>query len=81
VLEAARSTLAAMQLAEYFGGDPSSADWRHFGRLADFTNRSLSDNWPQDYDHSRGCGQPKAAFILAQPSFLLVSGKPTSMWQ
>lgn len=21
-----------------FGGDPSSADWRHFGRLAGFTN-------------------------------------------
>jgi hypothetical protein len=22
-----------------FGGDPSSADWRHFGRLAGFTNQ------------------------------------------
>jgi RepB DNA-primase from phage plasmid len=25
-------------LAERFGGDPGSADWRHFGRLAGFTN-------------------------------------------
>lgn len=26
-------------LAETYGGDPNSADWRHFGRLAGFTNR------------------------------------------
>jgi len=38
VLEAAMSTRAAKELAERFGGDPSSADWRHFGRLAGFTN-------------------------------------------
>lgn len=33
------STLAAKTLARRFGGDPSSADWRHFGRLAGFTNQ------------------------------------------
>lgn len=38
VLEAATSTRAAKVLVERFGGDPSSADWRHFGRLAGFTN-------------------------------------------
>jgi hypothetical protein len=38
VLEARMSTRAAKQLTERFGGDPSSADWRHFGRLAGFTN-------------------------------------------
>jgi hypothetical protein len=38
VLAAAASTHAAKQLAARFGGDPSSADWRHFGRLAGFTN-------------------------------------------
>jgi hypothetical protein len=38
VLEATTSTRMAKQLAERFGGDPSSADWRHFGRLAGFTN-------------------------------------------
>src|SRR5712692_9680272 len=38
VLPAAASTRAAKQLVERFGGDPSSADWKHFGRLAGFTN-------------------------------------------
>lgn len=38
VLEARTSTHVAKDLAERFGGDPSSADWRHFGRLAGFTN-------------------------------------------
>lgn len=38
VLDAGTSTRAAKQLVERFGGDPSSADWRHFGRLAGFTN-------------------------------------------
>lgn len=33
------SSLAARTLASRFGGDPGSADWRHFGRLAGFTNR------------------------------------------
>ena len=35
------STQAAKELARRFGGDPSSADWRHFGRLAGFTNQKL----------------------------------------
>jgi hypothetical protein len=38
ILEVTMSTYAAKQLAARFGGDPSSADWRHFGRLAGFTN-------------------------------------------
>jgi hypothetical protein len=38
VLEATLSTHAAKHLAERFAGDLSSADWRHFGRLAGFTN-------------------------------------------
>jgi hypothetical protein len=33
------STLAARKLADTFGGDRGAADWRHFGRLAGFTNR------------------------------------------
>ena len=33
------STAAAQALAEKFCGDRSAADWRHFGRLAGFTNR------------------------------------------
>jgi hypothetical protein len=38
ILAAAASTRAAQLLAERFGGDPGSADWHHFGRLAGFTN-------------------------------------------
>lgn len=39
VLEPRLSTAVAKAIAQRFGGDPSSADWRHFGRLAGFTNR------------------------------------------
>jgi len=38
-LDPATSTAVAKELARRFEGDPSSADWRHFGRLAGFTNR------------------------------------------
>lgn len=38
-LDAKTSTAVAKALASRFGGDPSSADWRHFGRLVGFTNR------------------------------------------
>jgi MobA/MobL family/RepB DNA-primase from phage plasmid len=34
-----QATAAAKILAERYGGDPNSADWRHFGRLAGFTNQ------------------------------------------
>jgi len=37
-LDEAASTRAAKLLAARYGGDPGSADWRHFGRLAGFTN-------------------------------------------
>src|SRR5262249_39936982 len=33
------SSAAARELAVCFGGDRGSADWRHYGRLAGFTNR------------------------------------------
>lgn len=33
------STAAARALAEKFGGDSGAADWRHFGRLAGYSNR------------------------------------------
>ena len=38
VLEEATSTRVAKELALRFDGDPGSTDWRHFGRLAGFTN-------------------------------------------
>jgi len=33
------ATAASKGLANHFEADPNSADWRHFGRLAGFTNR------------------------------------------
>ena len=54
VLEAAMSTRAAKRLAERFSGDPSSADWRHFGRLAGFTNPKRDGSCPQGCGRSRG---------------------------
>jgi hypothetical protein len=38
-LPAEVATVAAKKLAEHYQADPNSADWRHFGRLAGFTNR------------------------------------------
>lgn len=38
-LDKESGTAAARELAQRFGGDTKAADWRHFGRLAGFTNR------------------------------------------
>src|SRR5262245_30644923 len=40
------STLVARQLASRFGGDRGSCDWRHFGRLAGFTNQKKERRLP-----------------------------------
>jgi hypothetical protein len=40
------STRVAKQLAKRFDGDLSSADWRHFGRLAGFTNTKRERRLP-----------------------------------
>jgi hypothetical protein len=39
ILEPGLSTEVSKEIALQYGGDPGSADWRHFGRLAGFTNR------------------------------------------
>jgi RepB DNA-primase from phage plasmid len=41
VLNKDLSTAVARTLAQEFEGDKGAADWRHFGRLAGFTNRKL----------------------------------------
>jgi hypothetical protein len=41
-LEPCVATAVARQLAHGYGGDPASADWHHFGRLAGFTNQKPS---------------------------------------
>jgi hypothetical protein len=38
-LDTKLATQVAKLLAERYGGDANSADWRHYGRLAGFTNR------------------------------------------
>jgi hypothetical protein len=38
-LEPAVATAAGKWLAQAYGGDPASTDWRHLGRLAGFTNQ------------------------------------------
>jgi len=43
------STAVAKELAATYGGDPSSADWRHFGRLAGFTNRKAKYQQPNGH--------------------------------
>jgi len=57
-LDRSMSTWAAKELAKRFGGDLSSADWRHFGRLAGFTNRKperLLQNGLAPYVRLRQC--------------------------
>jgi DNA primase RepB-like protein len=41
-LESSIATAVARQLAHTYHGDPASADWRHLGRLAGFTNQKPS---------------------------------------
>jgi len=38
-LDPSLATAIARRLARQYGGDPASADWRHLGRLAGFTNQ------------------------------------------
>jgi hypothetical protein len=41
-LEPTIATVVGKQLAGTYGGDLASADWRHLGRLAGFTNQKLA---------------------------------------
>jgi hypothetical protein len=57
-LDRSMSSCASKELAKRFGGDLSSADWRHFGRLAGFTNRKperLLQNGLAPYVRLRQC--------------------------
>jgi hypothetical protein len=38
-IEAVIASQVGKQLADLYGGDPASTDWRHLGRLAGFTNQ------------------------------------------
>lgn len=49
ILDKQLSTAAAKALARRFAGDQGSADWRHFGRLAGFTNRKEKHRQPDGH--------------------------------
>ena len=48
-LEPSVATAAGKQLARAYGGDLASADWRHLGRLAGFTNQKPERLTPAGY--------------------------------
>ena len=66
------STAAAKTLARRFGGDQGSADWRHFGRLAGFTNRKEKHRQADGYFpyvrllEATGTQYPEAARFLRE---------------
>src|SRR5947207_214603 len=70
-LERSLSTAVAKTLAARFHGDLGSADWRHFGRLAGYTNRKEKYRHPDGHFpyvlllESTGCTYAKAAGVLA----------------
>lgn len=57
-LEPKLATEVATMLAKEYGGDPNSADWRHFGRLAGLTNAK-----PHHKD-----GNGRSPYVLAHDS-------------
>jgi hypothetical protein len=70
VLDRDLSTLAAKELAGRFGGDRSSADWRHFGRLAGFTNQKESRRLPSGLAPFVRLHEARARIYSAAPLFL-----------
>ena len=48
-LEPALATAVAQQVGRTYGGDLASADWRHLGRLAGFTNQKPARRTPSGY--------------------------------
>lgn len=60
-LEPSLATAIARRLARDYGGDPASADWRHLGRLAGFTNQKPA--------RRTACGYaPWVKILHAQPA-------------
>ena len=60
-LEPSLATAVARQLACHYGGDPASADWRHLGRLAGFTNQKPARRTGYGY-------APWVKILYAQPA-------------
>jgi len=69
-LEPAVATAAGRLLANSYGGDFASAEWRHLGRLAGFTNQKPARRKPDGYApwiklvHARAGLAPRAEALL-----------------
>ena len=78
-LEPALATAIARQLAHAYGGDRASADWRHLGRLAGFTNQKPARRTPGGYPpwvtilHARAGVASRAEHLLRS---VAASGTP-----
>lgn len=85
-LDKRTSTTAARALAERYGGDPGAADWRHFGRLAGFTNRKPRHRQADGLypfvqiveRNSRGVHSCASSFLAGIRACLLQEGPPRS---
>jgi hypothetical protein len=85
-LPPAVATAAARQLARSYGGDLASADWRHLGRLAGFTNQKPTRRTPGGYApwvkivHARAGVAPhgeallQSVLALQPPAWLPIEG-------
>ncbi len=70
----ALATALAATLAIRYGGDPNSADWRHFGRLVGFTNRKpqyVKDDGSYPYVVLRQSTTRAATFVDSAPIAML----------
>jgi hypothetical protein len=85
ILERSLSSAAAKALAQRFGGDQGSADWRHFGRLAGFTNRKEKNRQPDGFFpyvrlvEAAGLEYPEAASFLRQVREELEAAKQSAL--
>jgi len=74
-------TAVARDLAARYGGDMSSANWRHMGRLAGFTNRKEGHTQPDGrHPYARlhdagGARAPEAPAILARARVQATQGR------
>jgi RepB DNA-primase from phage plasmid len=83
-LEPAVASTAGKLLAAAYGGDPASADWRHLGRLAGFTNqkparRTLSGYAPWVKIVETQAGLAPQADVLLQSARALASPLPAAL--
>jgi hypothetical protein len=76
-----QATMVARILVERYGGDPNSADWRHFGRLAGFTNRKPEHRLGNGLSpyvrirEARGVAAPRGAQLLEEAAERLATDR------